>query len=91
MKLDAGRLGIALGGATAILWIICSALVALFSGTMMTMSGHMLHLDATGLAWRLTFPGFLMGLVSWTVCAAVAGWLIGWIYNAVGSTPEASS
>ena len=59
MKLDAGRLGIAMGGATAIFWIVCSALVALFSGSMMTMTGHMLHMDASEFAWRLTFPGFL--------------------------------
>ena len=82
MKLDAGRLAIAMGGTTAILWIVCSALVALFSGTMTTMTGHMLHIDASVFPWHLTFPGFLMGLVSWTVCAAVAGWLVGWIYNA---------
>ena len=86
MKLDAGRLAIALGGATAILWVICSALVALFSGGMMTMTGHMLHMDATGFAWTLTFSGALIGLVLWSVCAAVAGWLIGWLYNATGGS-----
>jgi Na+/alanine symporter len=30
MNLDAGRLAIALGGTAAILWVICSALVAAF-------------------------------------------------------------
>ncbi len=88
MKLDSGRLAIALGGTTAILWIVCSALVALFSGAMMTMSGHMLHMDATAFAWTLTLPGFLVGLVSWTICAAFAGWLIGWIYNTTGGSNE---
>ena len=88
MKLDAGRLAIALGGTTAILWIICSALVALFAGGMMTMTGHMLHVDASTFAWTMTFPGFLAGLVAWTVCAAVAGWLIGWIYNALSRSEE---
>lgn len=90
MKLDAGRLAMALGGTTALLWTICSALVALLSGPMITMTGHMLHLDATAFAWTLTWPGFLIGLVSWTVCAAVAGWLIGWIYNATGGSGAAS-
>jgi hypothetical protein len=90
MKLDASRLAIAFGGTTAILWVVCSALVALFSGAMTTMSGHMLHWDATGFAWHLTFPGFLMGLVSWTLCAAVAGWLIGWIYNSTGRPAQRS-
>lgn len=90
MKLDAGRLAVALGGTTAILWIVCSALVALFSGAMMTMTGHMLHMNAENFAWHLTFAGFFVGLVSWTVCAAVAGWLIGWIYNAMAKTSSAS-
>jgi len=85
MKLDAGRLAIALGGTTAILWTLCSALVAIHAGGMMTLTGHMLHMDRTMFAWTLTIPGFLIGLVSWTIAAAVAGWLIGWIYNATGS------
>lgn len=88
MKLDAGRLAIALGATTAILWVICSALVALFSGGMMTMTGHMLHMDATTFSWTLTFTGFLVGLVSWTICAVVAGFLIGWIYNAAGGAGQ---
>jgi hypothetical protein len=82
MNLDANRLALAVGGATAILWTICSALVALFSGAMMTMTGHMLHMNSANFAWTLTFPGFLVGLISWVVSAAAAGWLIGWIYNA---------
>lgn len=90
MKLDAGRLAIAFGGTTAILWVICSALVALFGGGMMTMSGHMLHMDPATFAWTLTFPGFLIGLVSWTASAAAAGWLIGRIYNASGGSGPSS-
>ena len=89
MKLDPARLAIAFGGATAVFWIICSVLVALFSGAMLTMSGHMLHWDMTNFGWTLTLAGFFAGLVSWTVCAAVFGLLIGLIYNALGgSGPE---
>jgi len=83
VKLDSGRLAMAFGGTTAVLWTICSALVALFSGTMMTMTGHMLHMDAAAYSWTLTFAGFFMGLISWTLCAAIAGWLVGRIYNAL--------
>jgi hypothetical protein len=90
MKLDAGRLAIALGGTTAIFWTICSALVAVFSGSMMTMTGHMVHMDVEAFSWTLTFPGFLMGLISWTVCAAVVGWLIAWIYSATDRSNRAS-
>ena len=84
MKLDAVRFGIAVGGATAILWVVCSGLVALFAGSMATMAGHMFHMDGSSMELTMTFVGFLFGLILWTVCAAIAGWLIGVIYNAVG-------
>ena len=85
MKLDPKRLALAFGGATAILWTICSALVALVPGAMMSMTGHMLHMDALGFAWRMTGIGFLFGLVFWTAWAMIAGWLVGWIYSLGGT------
>ena len=81
MKLDANKLALSFGSAAIFLWVICSALVALLAGPMMSMTGHMLHADMGGLNWTLTIAGFLVGLVSWTVWAALAGWLIGWFYN----------
>jgi hypothetical protein len=65
-------------------------LVAVFSGAMMTMTGHMLHMDSSAFAWTMTINGFLIGLVLWTALAAVAGWLIGWIYNASERSNPAS-
>jgi hypothetical protein len=76
----------AFGGTTAILWVICSALVALLPGVSLTMSGHMLHMDVSTYTWTLTLGGFLFGLIIWTICAAVAGWLIALIYNATGGS-----
>jgi hypothetical protein len=84
MKLDANNLALSFGGATIILWVICSILVVFLPGGMMSMTGQMLHMDATGVAWTMTWVGFLIGLVCWTVWAMVAGWLIGWIYNRLG-------
>ena len=81
MTLDASRLAMAFGFATALLWIICSALVALMPGPTMAMTGHMFHGNMEGFSWTLTWPGFLIGLVSWVISAAAAGWLIGWSYN----------
>ena len=81
MKIDASRLALALGGTTAVLWILCSILVVLFPGSMMSMTGSMLHADTQSFGWSLTLAGFLMGLVCWTVWAMAVGWLIGEIYN----------
>ena len=86
MKLGAGRLALAFGGTAAILWAVCSALVAMFSGSMMTMTGHMPHMDMTSFDWALTLPVFFIGLVSWSITAATAGALVGSIYNATGGS-----
>ena len=84
MSLDANRLAMSFGITSAILWIICSALVALTPGAMMAMTGHMFHATMEGISWTLTWAGFLIGLVAWVVCAAVAGWLVGWSYSRFG-------
>jgi len=81
MKLDANRLGISLGGATALIWIICSTLVAILPSPMMLITGHMLHANMQDLGWTLTLAGFFVGLVSWTICGTATGWLIAKIYN----------
>ena len=81
MKLDANKLALSFGGAAIVLWVICSALVALLAGPMMSMTGHMLHANMEGLSWTLTLAGFFVGLISWTVWAGLAGWLVGWLYN----------
>ena len=83
MKLDSNKLAFAFGGTAIVLWIICSALVALLAGPMMSMTGHMLHANMEGLSWTLTLVGFFVGLISWTVWAALAGWLVAWLYNRV--------
>ena len=81
MKLDANGLAISLGSATALLWFFCSTLVAILPSPMMSITGHMLHADMQELGWSLTWTGFFVGLISWTISAAAAGWLIAKIYN----------
>ena len=43
MKLDANKLALSFGGAEIVLWVICSAFVALLASPMMSITGHMLH------------------------------------------------
>ncbi len=89
MKLDANRLAISLGGATALLWIICSALVAILPSPMMSITGHMLHANMQDLGWSLTWAGFFVGLVSWTICGTATGWLIARIYDYLAESTAA--
>jgi len=81
MKLDANKLALAFGGTAIVVWVICSGLVALLSGPMLFMTGHMLHADMGNFGWTLTLGGFFVGLVCWAVWAGVTGWLVGWFYN----------
>ncbi len=85
MNLNAKSLAMSFASVTAVLWVACSLLVALLPGLMMSMTAHMLHSDMTGFSWTLTWTGFFMGLVAWTLWAAVAGWLIAWAYNRLTS------
>jgi hypothetical protein len=81
VTLNANKLAMSFGISTAILWIICSAMVAVMPGPMMSITGHMYHANLEALEWTLTLAGFVIGLVGWVVSAAAAGWLIGWSYN----------
>lgn len=81
MKLKPMALGSASGLSFAILWVICSILVAVSPQMMMRMSGQMFHMDLSQMSWSMQWSGFFIGLVSWTVVAGFAGWLIGLLYN----------
>ena len=84
MNIDTRRLALSVGAAIAVLWTICSALVAIQPALMMSITAHMMHANMDGVGWTMTWTGFFVGLISWTICAAVTGWLIGWIYNYFG-------
>lgn len=77
------KFGLAVALATAILWIICSALVFIWPDMMMFMSGHMVHMDIASLGWHLTLGGVLLGLLGWSLSAGIFGWLLACIYNSL--------
>jgi len=81
MKLDATKLGFATGIVFAIIWVICSALVVLLPDMMMQMSGHALHADMGTAHWTMTWMGFVVGLVIWSVLGGVIAWAIAAVYN----------
>ncbi len=81
MKIDAMKLAIAAAMTTAVVWTVCSALVAFLPGSMMGLSGHMVHADLAATSWALTWTGYIAGLVIWSLSAAATGWLIATFYN----------
>jgi hypothetical protein len=81
MKINAARSALSCGISAILLWTVCSLLVLLAPTPMTAITGHMLHTKMDEFVWHLTWPGYLVGLVSWTVCAAITGWLITSVYN----------
>jgi hypothetical protein len=81
MTLNAFKFGMASAITAAILWLACSLLVMLMPSMMLSMSGEMVHMQLNDMGWNLTLTGVVVGLVAWSVSAAIAGWLLAAIYN----------
>ena len=86
MKIDAFKLGVATAAVFAFIWVICSALVVFMPGTMMQMSGSMLHADLSGLGWSMHWAGFFFGLVLWSVLPGFLIWAIAALYNRMSAS-----
>jgi len=71
----------ALAATTAIVYVICRALVGLFPDASFAVAQSLFHgieLSQLG-AWNLTAQSFVLGIISSTVTA----WVIGYIFVAV--------
>lgn len=79
--INSAKLSLAAAIATALLWGVCSALVAIAPEPAMTVTGHMLHLDTTNWQWSMTWGGFFTGLIGWVVSAALFVWITAALYN----------
>ena len=81
MKLNPIALAIASALTIAIIWTLCSLLVFALPSMMSSMTGHMIHTHLESFTWMLTWTGYLIGLISWSVWAAITGWLLAVVYN----------
>lgn len=78
MKLNTRAFALAVGVATAVIFITCAFFVAVAPGSTAVFFSYLLHVDLTGLArpigWGSFFAGLLgTGLVGALFAAAVAG------------------
>jgi len=85
MTLNANKLFLATAVVFAILWIICSALVAVIPGPMLTMTGYMVHSELETFRRSLTGTGFVGGLVLWSLIPGITVWLVAAAYNRMAS------
>jgi hypothetical protein len=81
MKVETQKFSIACAMTAAILWILCSFLVFFLPSILMSISGHMVHMNLASMGWHLTLAGFFYGLVAWVVVATITGWILVSIYN----------
>ena len=84
MKLDANRLFVATAAAIALAWLVCTALVGIAPGGMMSLSGHMMHTNFHGMAWSMNPGGIIAGLFVWSLSGGALAWLVAAIYNYLG-------
>ena len=80
MKLNANKFALAAAISFAVLWVLCSLLVALLPNQSMHVSNAMLH-SSVSWQWDMHWLGLLIGLVTWSLAAGVSAWLIATIYN----------
>ena len=81
MKLNANKFALAAAISFALLWILCSLIVALIPHQSMYVTNAMLHSDMMTWQWDIHWFGLLIGLVAWSLTAAITAWLIAMIYN----------
>ncbi len=85
MTLNANKLALATVIVFAVLWIICSALVALMPNVMLTLTGYMVHAEFETFRWSLTGAGVIGGLVLWSLIPGITVWLVAAAYNRLAS------
>jgi 2TM family of unknown function (DUF5676) len=81
MKLEAARLGLAVGIGSAIVWTICSLLVALMPEPSLALTRSLFHVASGGPVWGVTWAGYLVGLCVWSVGSGLFAWFCAGFYN----------
>lgn len=81
MKIDAMKMGISVAIAFAIIWTACSVMVWVLPDSMMNMTGHMIHMDLSDVAWNMSTSSVFLGLIAWSLAAGVTAWVAAAAYN----------
>lgn len=81
MKIDAMKMGMSVAIAFAIVWIVCSLMVWALPASMMNMTGHMVHMDLSDVAWNMSISSVFLGLIAWSLAAGLTAWVVAATYN----------
>lgn len=81
MTLDASKFGVAAALTAAIIWTIDTLLFSIMPFAFATLHGIMMHSRYIEAGWHLSFSGYIVGLVGWSVSVGLGGWLFAKIHN----------
>lgn len=88
LRLDARAFGLAAGVTAAALFSICATAVAVAPAWSMAMATDLFHLDISGLATRITWGGYVGGVLAWGAGTALAFGSAALLYNRWASEPR---
>ena len=81
MRLNTAALALAAGITTAVVYAVCSLVVAVAPGSATAVISYLLHLDLTAMARPLTWGSFATGIVCVSLAVALVVALLGALYN----------
>lgn len=86
MKLKAGSLGLAVGVGAAILWLICSLVVAVAPDSAGSLTAQLFPVAPGHASVGVTWSGFFVGLCFWSIVSGIFVWLCAGLYNVLVAT-----
>lgn len=82
MQLDNNKFSLLIAGASAAVYVVCSAFVAFFPDLSTKLMMALFHISGNiNLGARVSFAGFILGLIQAAVYAYVLGWIFAWAFN----------
>lgn len=82
MKLSNQKFSLLIAEVTSVIYTICSAFVTLFPDLSTRLMVSLFHISGNiNLGTRVTFTGFIMGLIQVFIYAYAIGWVFAWIFN----------
>ena len=81
MKLEIKALTKATAAIAALSYLLCALLVAVAPNAFMSFVGSVAHADLSGIPRVITWSGFFVGLIAWTLFCSVSVSLTAALYN----------
>jgi uncharacterized BrkB/YihY/UPF0761 family membrane protein len=88
MKLDMRAFALAVGGVTAVVYVICAFFVAVSPGATAAFFSYLFHADLTGIVRPISWGSFVLGLVGTTLGMALMAAGVAWLYNRLPRSEE---